>query len=203
MSKESTATKLHAEVEERPAPAIGMSVVMNMSGDRQATLQCFVAQEDGEDAANALLDKMFRISDRQRARYEIVDLEDQLEKHERELFNFEEQFAKVEKEHARRKVEKEEEIALRTEEIATIQKDAYDQHVASGRQGEFKPQGGTKQAIEVKKTAMKQAKADIEKMDAERDQELGGIRESKARFNREILRLKKEIVKRKAILGGE
>lgn len=201
---EATVRKLHPEAGElRPAPALGMSVVMNMPGDRQATLQCFVAQEDGEEAANELLDRMFRVADRQRARYELVDLEDQLEKHERELFNFEEQFARVEKEHARRKVEKEEEIVARQEEIDSIRADGYEKWTKSGRQGEYEPQGGTKQSIEVKRAAVKQAKAEIDKMDAERAQELAGIGESKARFNREILRIKKEIVKRKKMLGGE
>lgn len=198
-------TALHKETEAgevRQAPAIGMSVVMNMPGDRQATLQCFVAQEDGEVAANDLLDRMFRIADRQRARYELSDFEQELEKHRRMLANFTEDFARIEKDFALKKVEREEEAAALVEEADSIRAADYERHTKTGREGEtYKPQGHVKQNIDTKKAAAAQIKIGLEKLEAERIVAMDGIRNSQERFRTEISRLEKEVAKRHELLG--
>lgn len=185
----------------RDAPALGMSVVMNMPGDRQATLQCFVAQEDGEEAANQLLDRMFRIADRQRARYELVDLSEQLAQHQRSLANFDADFARIEMDFAKKKVEREAEIEAYIAEAERLHKEGYDKWYESGRRGDYVPQGSTKQAIDVARGAAKKVHADIEKAEAERTVALGGIHESQKRYAGEIKRLKVEIDVRKVMLG--
>lgn len=197
-------TALHKETETgevRQAPAVGMSVVMNMPGDRQATLQCFVAQEDGEQAANDLLDRMFRIADRQRARYELGDFEQELEKHRRMLANFTEDFARIEKDFALKKVEREEEAAALLEEAASIRKEDFEKFSKSGRQGKYEPVGHCKSVIERKKEAAHNIKLGLDKLEAERVVAMDGIRNSQERFSTEIARLEKEVAKRHALLG--
>jgi hypothetical protein len=186
----------------RQAPAIGMSVVLNLGGDRQATLQCFVAQEDGEQAANDLLDRMFRIADRQRGRYEMADLEKERALNERQLAQFEENFNHVEKADALKRVELETEAEGHLAKAAEIVKDGYDAWSASGRRGEYVPQGHAKQQIDVSRKAAAGIGADLERMAAERKLNIENIEKTRDRYRAEIVRLSDEIANRKRLFDG-
>jgi predicted nucleic acid-binding Zn-ribbon protein len=202
MSAESTVRKLHPEQEAtRQAPAIGMSLVMNLGGDRQATLQCFIAQEDGEDKANDLLDRMFRIGDRQKARYELDGLTDELAKHESTLTQLNEDFDRLEKEFATKSVELQEEVRGYQAEAEALRQEGYNKWAASGRRGEYHPEGYTKSGIaRAEDAAMKAAEA-MTKAANERTNEMAGIRVSQLRYGTEIERIKSEIAKRRTLLG--
>jgi hypothetical protein len=48
------------------APAIGYSIVANLGGDRQITVQCFVDEGEEDKAVNARFDRVMTFIDRQR-----------------------------------------------------------------------------------------------------------------------------------------
>lgn len=63
-------------------PALGISLQLQLDERRQVVFQTHVAQDMGEQAINALLDKLARVADRQEARYRLGPLKKQLEANE-------------------------------------------------------------------------------------------------------------------------
>ena len=181
--------------------AIGMSVVANFGRDRQATLQTHVAQDQTEAEIDSQVDRLFRVIDRQKARYEIIDLEDELVKHAQTLALFREDHDRLEAEHQHKVAG----LKIQIEEIdataARARETGYQEHVTSGRQTEYQPKGATKAAIERAAQAAKAVQGEIDKLEAERTVALANLGTSAARYEEQIVKLKDDIVKRHAIIG--
>lgn len=75
----------HEEVKD--APALGMSLQVDLGLGRTATLQTFVASDAPQRTVNEMLDKLTRAGDRQRAHYRLEELHRaiELEQHEHDL----------------------------------------------------------------------------------------------------------------------
>jgi CRISPR/Cas system CSM-associated protein Csm5 (group 7 of RAMP superfamily) len=123
------------------APAIGYSIVVNMGGDRQMTVQCFVGEGEDEGVIAARIDKVFRICDRQKAKYDLEKLYKQFEESGRHLRNFLNAIPIAEKQSrhqiAALKVELAEKEAYRKQ----VFEEGYQKHVTAGRKGVFTPGG--------------------------------------------------------------
>ena len=61
------------------APALGYSIVANLGDNRQITAQCFVAHDEPLSVVNDHIDKVMRVIDRQRATYQIKELQTELD----------------------------------------------------------------------------------------------------------------------------
>jgi hypothetical protein len=147
-------------------PAVGFSVTTNLDGNRQIVMQGFFAAATPADEANAVLDRVLALADRQRARYELPEVEEELRKHKDALAQFEEDRARVEldftRDQARREVEIAEMEKVRDEERAKHLADfnanilkvqghreeqyklGLDAHVRGGRGGSYVPRGHDK-----------------------------------------------------------
>lgn len=186
----------------REAPALGMSIVMNMPGDRQATLQCFVASDASLEEQNALLDRMMRIGDRQKAKYELTALYDDLAKHQQTQSRFGEDFARTELEYRTGQAQRDEAKATLLQAIDDETKAGYGAHATSGRKSEYKLSGAHKQAVNVAQAGIHQLDEQTAKAKAERDRFVEHLDISRTRYAEEIERIEADIARRKAIVGA-
>lgn len=125
----------------KPATAIGYSVAVNMGGDRQMTVQCFVGEDEPDAAINAKMDKVFRIVDRQKARYDLDKEYKEFEEIGRHLRNFLNAIPIAEKNAQFQTAALAVELNAKQEARKEVFDGAYSQHVANHRRGEFKPGG--------------------------------------------------------------
>lgn len=100
--------------EQLVVPAIAISLAADLGSGRGLTLQTHVHRADTENAIDSVLDKIMGRVDRQKAKYEIPDLQDELAKMERAMHNLEEDAKK-------------------------LYSDAADRWAKAGHKGEFKP----------------------------------------------------------------
>lgn len=153
------------------APAIGMSLVANIGGDRQITLQTFYERDEPVEAVNALVDRMQAVTDRQEAKYKLVAVLDNLKQHVKTLERLEEDLATVDAKHdqkqAERRLQLDEIVATAAEQVAAAEKqmqaetvnglnarklrweEAEQKFREGGRRGEFRPDGHVKQNLDV------------------------------------------------------
>lgn len=153
-------------------PAVGVSLNISLGAGRALVIQTHVGQDDDIDG---LLDRMLTASDRQKAKYEISEIEDELRRmklmqgdRQRDLDRFKE-----------------------GKELETIRAEG-DQllhaHTSSGRKGEFKfPTNYVQRLAAVQK--------DFE-------MKLKGAQIEFDRHTNEIMRLESEIEKRRKIVAG-
>ena len=78
-------------------PAIGYSITANIDGNRRIVFQHFVAADEDDASVNANLDRIMGLVDRQRARYEIPGLAEELETLTNTMAQYEEDRARVDR----------------------------------------------------------------------------------------------------------
>lgn len=192
----------HGGAERRqPAPAIGCSVVMNFPGDRQATLQTFFPQEASDDEANALLDRLFALSDRQRAKYDIEDLLKERSQTETGLLQFKEDQARVGERFEKEQAERQVQMDTMLTEAKSVHDRAYEDHGKTGRTGEFEMRGATKANHERLRQGAARVKADMDKQEAEKATALENLSGSVERYEQAIARLDAKIADCRAKIG--
>lgn len=159
--------------------ATGFNLVINLAGERQITFQSGYEGDETDEAVYARIDRMMKIGDRYKARYSIPEIEADLAKQEETVANL-----LVDK--ARLDVEFQAAQAARLEEIEKC-KEAANSHIlglsqrradlerhgqeawaASGRRGEYKPQGSSGIELDRLTKAMVDA-------GTERDKAIAGI----------------------------
>lgn len=188
--------------QEGKAPAVGVSVTMNLGGDRQIVLQTFFEQEDSETAKNRLVDGLLKVGDRQKAKYEITDFEEGLIKHRTALANFEEDLARIEEDH-KRKINS---LNIEVIEMHSLRKDEYEagyaEHMKAGRRTEYEPRGFRQTNLARIDSALETNKQGKHKLEAERDAAVGNLEISRKRYKEEIARIESEIEKRRILIAG-
>jgi hypothetical protein len=71
--------------EAQTAPALGISVNVQVDGNRQIAFQTFVARDDSPQVLNKLLDQISKAADRQVAKAVLISLRKELYQHEKAL----------------------------------------------------------------------------------------------------------------------
>jgi len=156
-------------------PAIGYSITVDVAPGRQIVFQHFVGDDETDAAVNARLDRLMAFADRQRAKYELPDITEELLKMTDEIAQLEQDRAETELRHREADRTFDNELARMAVMRETTQSDGYAKHLAQGKQGSFKPAGATKSTIEKIEhdvTAINDQRA---KNNAERDQFLGNM----------------------------
>lgn len=180
-------------------PAIGYSIVSNLDGDRQITAQCFVSEGERDDVVNAKFDRIFRFIDRQKARYELVALRDELSKHRTTLAQLQEDLARADAQHNAAQASLESQMAeLKAESNAAAER-GYEAHVAAGRRGEYVLSGTAKADVQRLTAAAHEVQRAKDKNTAERDQHRQQIEISIDRFNKAIAEIECKISDREAL----
>ena len=169
-----------------PAAALGYSVVVNLDGNRQLTMQCFVAEDEPSEVVNAKLDRVFAVIDRQKARYDLVGENEELSKERGTLAQLEEDLARVDLEFEKSQASlKEQMIELNTQRQAALEA-GYNEHTAAGRRGDYQPRGQTQQTINAVSAAERNAAEGLAKNEAERDQHRQGVMISVERYRKAV-----------------
>lgn len=181
--------------------AIGISVITNMPGDRQITAQCHIASDASTAEVNALMDRMWSVIDRQKARYEMEGKEADLDVVRKTLQRMEQDFAMAESVYQREQAELRTKSATALEAGEEAAKRAYDEHVNSGRHGRFKLQGARASEVARARQVADAYEEQRKKAEAERSKYIDNIETSRARFREDIARLEGEIARRKALLA--
>lgn len=183
------------------APAIGYSITANIDGNRQIVFQHFVAADEDDASVNANLDRIMGLVDRQRARYEIPGLAEELETLTNTMAQYEEDRARVDLEYDKAMAT----LDVQIEEMAGKRKeffdDGYAQHKSSGRQGSYKPQGMVKTNIARVENAIEQAKEAKTKNLNERAQATENLEISITRHKARIALVTERIAKLKESTG--
>jgi hypothetical protein len=125
------------------APAIGYSVTCNLDGNRQIVFQCFVDQDEDDASVNAKLDRVLRFSDRQRARYELVDMAKEIDELTKTLDQFDIEKGRVEENFQKAQASFDLQIMELRAQAKDLQTKGYNEHAASGRKGDYVPRGAT------------------------------------------------------------
>ena len=184
-----------------PAPALGYSVVVNLDGNRQLTMQCFVAEDEPAEVVNAKLDRVFAVIDRQKARYDIVGEREELEKESAALAQFEEDLARVDADFEKAQAGLREQVVEMTTQKTQALEGGYNQHNAAGRRGEYVPSGHTKQTVNAAEAALRNVAETLHKNEAERDQHRLGVEISIDRYHKAIAARKERIATLEKTLG--
>ena len=185
-----------------PAPALGYSVVANLDGNRQLTMQCFVGEDETNEVVNAKLDRAFAVIDRQKARYDIVAEHEELSKERGMLAQLEEDLARVDAEFQKTQAELHTQAQEFEAQRSKAVEEGYAEHVATGRRGDYQPRGQAQQTINAVNAADRNVKAALEKNEAERDQHRQGVTISIERYRKAIAERDTRIAALQKMLDG-
>lgn len=175
------------------APAIGYSIIANLGGDRQITVQHFVAAEDDDAKVNAAIDRIMRVINRQQAIGQLPELRAARDKYASELAQYEEDVGVAEASHQRALAELDVKRASLEAAAKEVFDTAYKDFMASGKQGDFKPGGSAKSAIDASKRAVAEVDNDRKKLEAEKAQFVTNIEVSIKRRQEELAKLNTQI----------
>ena len=185
-----------------PAAAIGYSVVANLGGDRQLTCQCFVGEDESDATVNGKLDRIFAVMDRQRARYEINDVNEDLAKHRETLAQLEADLARIDTDFARAQASLDVQLGEIRSQAEAAQQEGYDTHASTGRRGDYKPAGITLATIQRAASAERQVTDEKAKNAAERDQHRANALITVDRYKKAIVEREAKVAALLALTGG-
>lgn len=183
-------------------PALGFSFTANLGDARQLVVQTHVPFDAPMAEINAALDKAAAAMDRQKARYEIEHLQDKLDLEEATLQKQRDNMAHLDADHDKKVAELKVQIETLQEDHKNAHEEGYNQHVNSGRAGAFVPKGALHSRLERIKDTIAQIGEQIKKAEAERDQAHANAAINDAAFEKSLARLRGEIEKRRALIGG-
>ena len=187
--------------DDKPATAIGYSIVVNLDGNRQVTAQCFVAENEDDAAINGKFDRVFAILDRQKARYDVVNERDELRKEETTLDQLKEDLTRADHEYEKAQARLGEQIIEMQAQGKSVFESGYSEHMASGRRGDYVPKGQTQAQARAIEGAVAKAAEDKKRNEAERDQHRAGAMISVQRYEKAIAERKARISHLEQVLG--
>jgi hypothetical protein len=164
----------------KPATAIGYSIISNLGGERQMTVQCFVAEDEDIEVINRRIDRVLAVVDRQKAKYDLAKREQEFEEVALHTRNFLNAIPMAERA-AQAQVETlKAELLGMQEARKEVHDEAYSAHVAAGRRGQFRPKGSLEGQLRNMDNEIAKKKLAIEGLPADtaqhRDQTLINIR---------------------------
>lgn len=192
----------HLPVTPRPSIAVPVQIVMNLDGARQMTFQVGFDLDESDSAISSRLDRVFQIAERQKARYDILALRDEMEKdrHQHSIFlkNLEAVRAKFKVEQASRVVEIEEMVRAKDEKS----KAGYDEHHASGRRGDYAPRGVLAGELANIDTQIAAVKGEIKKQEQEQAVAEEQIKGSVKHYEEQMALREMKIAAKQALIEG-
>jgi DNA invertase Pin-like site-specific DNA recombinase len=183
------------------APAFGYSIVANLGGDRQMTVQCFVAEDEADAEVHAKIDRAFRVVDRQKARYELVDLREELHKVSETLAQFREDKARIDHQIDVKLAQLDVQAATANDDYKERMNEGAAKHAARGRVGDYQPTGAERANLDRITASVAQIAAEKAKIEAERTQHAESVMISIKRHEEACATLSAKIAEREALLA--
>lgn len=186
MPETSAVRQLHETPVERVI-ASGVSIVVSLPEGRQISFTTGFEGDESDADVNARFDRIMRLADRQRARYELAELEEELKRH---LLTNE----RMEKDQAAVESRYEVHRAQRVVEQTTVRRDVESAAVQSGRSNAT-PRGASKRTLDL-------IQIEIDKADAEHKVGKENFAETMKRHLEETALCEAKIAKTKALAEG-
>lgn len=186
---------------ETPTPALGFSIVANLGGDRQATVQFYVGRDDEVRAIHLMTDRVMAVLDRQKAKYELKDMREEVITLSGKLDQFRADKEKILKDFGIKLAYLGVQAGTLNEDGDSARNEAYDAHVKTGRTAEFKPVGHVKAQLERIEGGKRQVADEIAKQEAEQVQAVHGVNASIAMHEKALIGFEKQIAEREALLA--
>jgi predicted nucleic acid-binding Zn-ribbon protein len=187
-------------VREVVGTAVGFTI--GLADDRQVTFQTGFAEDEPDHLINARFDRIMALADRQKAKYELVKLREELETHDKALARLVEDIARVDVDFEKSQAQLDVQIVEYQRRKGELEQSIYQNNVSTGRSGNRKPQGHASVSLKNIEAGIDNAKADKEKNIAERDQHRETVLAQRGRFEEEIARIKSKIAAKEALLEG-
>lgn len=184
------------------APALGYSITANLDGSRQIVVQCFTDSDESLEETHAKIDRAMAVVDRQKARYEIVELLKERGELIDQLAQGAEDLAQVDLNFEKAQASLDIQIGELIKQAEANFNEAYAKHNHSGRTSEFKLVGHAKATEERTKAALDQVEGLKKKNEAERDQHRQGFLISQERRQARIIFLNGEITRLEGMIAG-
>lgn len=134
--------------------ALGYSVVAALSDNAQVTFHSAIADDDSDDVANAKLDRIMRLVNRQRVLGEVPGIEKELRDLEDKLAQLKEDEAFAEANHQKEQASLQVQAEKLRAALTAANAEAETQHAASGRGGSYAPRGHVKTNIDRAKSGL-------------------------------------------------
>lgn len=191
-----------AEQKQVAAPAIGYSILCQLDGNRQFTAQCFVGEDESDEVVNRRVDRIMRVVDRQRARYEVDELRREVADHHTALKRGRDNQAKLDAEHEKALAQLDVQAAAVTEDRSRAYNAAADAHRVSGRRGDFRLAGADKQHDLAFKASLDQIAAEKTRLVNEHKANRDNIEVQWMRFEEEIAKREARIAECEELIGS-
>ena len=186
----------------QPAPAIGYSMSCNIGAERGITVQCFVGEDEDDRTINAKIDRVFRVMDRQLAKYAVDGLRKAARKFEEQLAKLVESEAVMENQHQKDLAQIDIEIAEYQTHADSIREAAYSVAAQTGRSNKAALAGQPNANIQRMEKAVKDATAMKERKAADREQFLKDMSLERAVIKSNLNDVNKQIADHEALLEG-
>ena len=185
-----------------PAPALGYSITANLGGNTQIVVQCFAGEDEPDAIVNGKIDRVMRVIDRQRAKYEIIDLRSELDTLTLNVARARENLAIIDRDTEKRLAQFDVQI-LETQRSKQATLDKWYAHQrGTGRSGTGQPGGSTKSSLDGHEAAIKSYQEQKESLKAEQAKGRAEFDANLPRFNQEVERIQAKIAEKEALLNG-
>lgn len=187
----------------KEVPAIDCAVQMAIGPTAQITLRTFIERDADDAVANAILDKMVKLAERQKAKTDIEVLEQEIRDHQKTLENLDRNAATLDARYNADKGAREREVEALNKQITDIAQAAADEWARGGRQGDYKLRGQSEANANRLKAEILKVKQAQDKDDDERSRQQVDLATNRKRFLDEIATRRAAIAKRLELIGGE
>jgi len=149
MARDSNVVAMPQDAADEPlVPAIDMSIIQTLPGDRQIQVKTCILQAASQDEINGLMDRIFRAGDRQKARYELEAIEDDIVKNRERIEQQKVAIEIAESDHVKKLAETDAGIGTLKMDQSQLYDKALKEFRGKGREGSYEPKGATKQMLD-------------------------------------------------------
>lgn len=183
-------------------PAIGFSTTVNVDGDRQMVFQGYFEQDEADSVVNARIDRIMALADRQRSKFKLPGLREELQKLTDELAQSDQDIAEAELNFQKAQAA----LDIQTVELsgrrANLNNDMASAHRAMGKSGDYVPKGAAKSSLDNIDTALKEIQERKVKNEAERKFHRDNVEVNIKRRHARVAMLQEQIAGLERLFGG-
>jgi hypothetical protein len=175
----------------KPEPVVAVTITCNLGGERQMSLAAHFERDMPAEQQNEILDRVMKVADRQKARYDLDKEEENFKivglNTRNAILAISAGEATANSQIERLKIE----LAAKIEAREEVFKAAYDAHATSGRRGTFEPKGVILQKLNLADSEIGKTRAALEAAPADAAQHRAQLVGSIQR-NQEDMRIRRK-----------
>jgi hypothetical protein len=189
----------HLPQQQRDDKVFNVEWTVNIGKDRQARILTDFPQSGDPKLFHDRLDQIDAALTRQKARHEIVELEELIVQAEEQAATFQADHDEAERDHQRKIIPLDAKLEEARRLAAVTDQEARQDHARSDKRGAYKPGNITKQRLDRMEKTAAEVQADKDKLEAERTVALNNLQVNLRRQQKLIARLRKQVEQKRAI----